>query len=280
MSASEKQSFLVRRPLLAFSILSYVFFWVILGLFGAVAVGVLGLDPNKQPLLLSSVRIVGSWMPSLAAAIVIGAGEGREAVTRLFAKFFKFRMPVQWYLAGLIPAGLTVLVVAAYRATGGLPEGGVPLTAGFWVSLILVSILTGATGEEPGWRGFALPKLLERYSPLGAGLVLGLVWNFWHLPVWFTSSYSGPTLLFYILAFTIGNISLSLVMVWIYLHVPDSLVPMFLAHFTFNFGIGLIGPNGLGLVASLPLMNWLAGFLLLTALLIWALRGFEPRKTG
>jgi uncharacterized protein len=279
MSTSKKQNFLVRRPLLAYFVMSYIFFWVILGLFGAVVIVVLHLDPNNQPGLLAFVRIAGSWTPSLAAAIVVGAGEGWEGVARLFARFFQFRIPVRWYLAGLIPGGLAVLTVLAYRMTGGLPQGGVPLTVGFWASLILVSILTGATGEEPGWRGFALPRLLERFRPLGAGLVLGLIWSFWHLPVWFTSGYSGTTFLFYIVAFTVGIVSLGLVMVWIYLRVPDSLVPIFLAHFTFNFGIGLIGPEGLGLGAGLPLMGWLAGLLLLTALLIWALRGFKSRKT-
>jgi membrane protease YdiL (CAAX protease family) len=279
MSTTNKQNFLVRRPLLAYFILSYAFFWLILGLFGAVVVGVLHLDPNNQPGLLSFIRIAGSWMPSLAAAIVVGAGEGREAVARLFAKFIQFRVPARWYLASLIPAGLAALAVLVYRVTGGLPQGGVPLTAGFWVSLVLIGILTGATGEEPGWRGFALPRLLERFSPLGAGLLLGVLWSFWHLPLWFTTGYSGTTLLSYILAFNVGVISLGLVMVWIYLRTPHSLVPMFLAHFTFNFGIELVGPAGLGLGASLPLMGWLAGLLLLTAVIIWALRGLNPQNS-
>jgi membrane protease YdiL (CAAX protease family) len=174
MSAYKNQNLFVRWPLLTYFVLSYIFFWIILGLFGAVVVGV----PNKQPLLLALVRITGSWMPSLAAAIVVGAGEVREGVARLFAKFFQFRVPARWYLASLIPAGLVVLTVLAYRVTGGLPQGGVSLTVGFWVSLILVSILTGATGEEPGWRGFALPRLLERFSPLGAGVVAGRFMEF------------------------------------------------------------------------------------------------------
>jgi len=275
MSIRTKQNFLVRRPLLAYFVLSYLFFWMVLGLFGAVVVGALHLDPNNQPGLLSFIRIAGSWMPSLAAAIVVGAIEGREGVARLFAKFIQIQVPARWYMAGLIPAGLVVLAVLAYRVTGGLPQGGVPLTAGFWASLVLISILTGATGEEPGWRGFALPRLLERYSPLGAGLLLGFLWSFWHLPLWFTTGYSGATLLSYILVFIVGVVSLNMLMVWIYLRVPDSLAPMFLAHFTFNFGIELVGPAGLGLGASLPLMSWLAGLLLLTAVIIWAFRGLD-----
>ena len=66
-------------------------------------------------------------------------------------------------------------------------------------------------------------------------------------------------------------ISFNLLMTWIYLRVPDSLVPMFLAHFTFNFFLMLAGPKGLGLGATMPLFTWLAGFTLVTAIALWVL---------
>lgn len=52
----------------------------------------------------------------------------------------------------------------------------------YLVTFLATLFLLGAQ-EEPGWRGYALPRLQERYSPIKATLVLGLAWGLWHLPV-------------------------------------------------------------------------------------------------
>jgi uncharacterized protein len=264
---------IIRRPLLTYFVLSYAFFWLVLALFGAIAFGVLHLDPKSLPWLMPMVQIIGSWMPSLAAAIVVGAGEGREGIGRLFGMLIQFRVPARWVLAALIPIGFAVGAVLAYRVSGGLAEGGVGLTPAFWVSLVLVNLLTGPTGEEPGWRGFALPRLLQRFKPLEASLILGIIWSFWHLPLWLTSGYDPATLLFYVLAFIVGITSLNMLMTWIYLRISYSLVPMTIAHFTYNASFQLISPSGLGLGATVPLFGWMAGFALLTVVILWTLQG-------
>jgi membrane protease YdiL (CAAX protease family) len=53
-------------------------------------------------------------------------------------------------------------------------------------------MLLAAAGEEIGWRGFALPRLLERRGPLGATLVLAAVVAVWHLPMfWYREGFLG-----------------------------------------------------------------------------------------
>jgi uncharacterized protein len=281
MITADKKSFLVRHPVLWFYLMSCVFFWTLLGLFGAIVVGALHVDPNAQPWTVWIVTILGSWMPSLAAAIVVRTTQGPEAVADLFGRLVRFKLPLRWYLASLIPLGVIVLAVLGYRLSGGAPEGSAPLTFTVWFSLLVVNLLTGPTGEESGWRGFALPRLLERYSPLKAGLVLGLMWSFWHLGMWLVASgYTGTTLLVYILEFTVTIVALNLLMVWIYQHVPDSLAPMIVVHFVFNFGSMLVFPGALGLGAKLPLFGWLAGAFLLVAVIIWLLQSKQPAGTS
>lgn len=279
MITAEKKSILVRHPVLSYYLMSCAFFWTLLILFGVVVVGILHVDVKAQPWAVWIVTILGSWMPSLSAAIVVRATQGPEAVTGLFARLVRFNLPARWYLASLIPLGVVALAVLGYQLSGGAPEGSAPLTFTVWFHLLVVNLLAGPTGEEPGWRGFALPRLLERYSPLRAGVVLGLMWSFWHLMMWLVASgYSGTTLLVYILEFTVTIVALNLLMVWIYQHVPDSLVPMVISHFAFNFGAELVFPGALGLGASLPLFGWLAGAFVLVAVIVWILQSRQPAR--
>jgi hypothetical protein len=141
--------------------------------------------------------------------------------------------------------------------------------------LIVVNLLAGPTGEEAGWRGFALPRLLERYTPLKAGIILGIVWDFWHLPLWITSGYTSINLLLYCLFFSIGIVSLSVLMTWIFCKTAKSLVPMVIVHFSFNTGLNLIGPQGIGLVPTLPLLGLMATLCLLTAIVVWVAGGLR-----
>jgi uncharacterized protein len=57
-------------------------------------------------------------------------------------------------------------------------------------------IIAGGGLEEPGWRGFALPLLQNRHSPLRSSLILAVIWAFWHLPM---LQYDLLSMIFYLL---------------------------------------------------------------------------------
>ena len=69
------------------------------------------------------------------------------------------------------------------------------LSVGFWAGLIILNLLQGATGEQAGWRGLLSRVSLRLHGPVKASLILGLCMEFWHLPLWFLSGYSGLDLL-------------------------------------------------------------------------------------
>jgi CAAX protease family protein len=98
----------------------------------------------------------------------------------------------------------------------------------------------GPLGEEPGWRGFALPRMQSRYGSLWGTLFLGVLWSCWHLPDFLTASKGGgqgtgfTLFLTNFLIFTLAVISLAVIMTWIYNHTQGSIFTAILAHASVN----------------------------------------------
>jgi CAAX protease family protein len=281
VNSTERKSsnFIVRRPLLAFFVFSYSFFWGFLVLIIAI-LGILRLQPDALPAwAMPIIGILGSWMPNLAAVTVTSVLGGREGIRQLLGKFLAYRIAIRWYLVALIPFPLAFAAAGLYRLAGGAVLGNMGLSMGFWAGLIILNLMQGATGEEAGWRGFALPRLQETYEPVKASLILGLLWNFWHLPLWFLSGYSGLDLLIYVLAFSVSIISLTFLLTWISSKTPNSLIPIVMTHFSFNASLNLVDARGLGFGPTLPLLVITAGIYLVAAILVWSASGWFTQKT-
>jgi membrane protease YdiL (CAAX protease family) len=269
---------LARKPLLAYFVLSYVFFWGFLVLM-IVILGMLRIQLDTLPAwAIPIIVILGSWMPNLAAGSVTGVLAGREGIRQLFGKFFAYRIAIRWYLVALFPFPLAFIAAGLFRLAGGAAPGNMGLSADFWAGLIILNLLQGATGEEAGWRGFALPRLQETHGPVKASLILGLVWNFWHFPLWLISGYSGPDLLLYVLAFSVCIISLTFLLTWIYSKTPNSLISIVMTHFSFNASLNLVDARGLGFASTLALLAITAGIYLVIAILVWSASGMFKQK--
>jgi membrane protease YdiL (CAAX protease family) len=120
--------------------------------------------------------------------VVIGVTEGRAGYGDLGARMIRWRVGWTWWLLAIgTPLAVLALAAAANVAIWGAP-GPAPATTA-WSQLALaaairfVNPLDGPLGEEPGWRGYAVPQLQARRSPLASGLVLGVLVALWHLPL-------------------------------------------------------------------------------------------------
>src|SRR5438046_5986469 len=83
------------------------------------------------------------------------------------------------FLPGVLASfqGLAIVIFLPF-------QGRAPLSLlSLLVLFVYVFFLGGPLGEELGWRGFALPRLQRRYGPLVGSLILGPIWAFWHLPI-------------------------------------------------------------------------------------------------
>ncbi|MCW0213887.1 MAG: CPBP family intramembrane metalloprotease [Pseudonocardia sp.] len=193
--------------------------------------------------------------PLLAALVVVGVTEGRAGYRELGARLLRWRVGWGWWLVA-VGTPLAVLALAAAAnvtiwdasSTGlaGIAWGGVALTA----ALRFVDPLDGPFGEEPGWRGYALPWLQARRSPLAAAAVLGPVVALWHLPLVVTGRLAPFGLV--VTAF------ITVVYVWLFDRTGGSV----LLTLTFHVAQGTVPSAALGFAgADAARMDWLTGTL-------------------
>jgi membrane protease YdiL (CAAX protease family) len=173
----------------------------------------------------------GVFGPFLSAVIVSGITERWSGLRQWFRKTFNFRINIGWYLIGglLGPIGVALFQLGLYLFLGG--ESDFSKAYPWWKYLIIVPIwaLFAGGNEEPGWRGFALPKLLKRQSPLVASLFLGLMWAIWHIPL--TLSTGGKDVNYHwFFWFIFNTVGLSFIMTWLYFKSSKSVIPVMLFH--------------------------------------------------
>ncbi|MGD9986413.1 CPBP family intramembrane glutamic endopeptidase [Pseudonocardia sp.] len=125
--------------------------------------------------------------PLTAALVVVGLTEGAAGYRDLLQRLLRWRIGWWWVVAAGTPLAVLAVASLAGVAVWGAP---VPDLAGLgWgalaasAALRLVNPGDGPAGEEPGWRGYAQPRLQALTSPLGATSVLAVFATLWHLPL-------------------------------------------------------------------------------------------------
>lgn len=91
----------------------------------------------------------------------------------------------RWYAFALLtPIAIVALVSGAFVALGEDLDGSLlPERLAVYVPMLIFLSAAGGGNEEWGWRGFALPEMLEGASAVRSTLVLGALWALWHIPL-------------------------------------------------------------------------------------------------
>jgi membrane protease YdiL (CAAX protease family) len=188
------------------------------------------------PVGLESLFIFG---PTVAALIVSAALGGWAEIKQLLKSILIWRVGILWYLfVFLFPVLARLLAVGVDLLLGGkVPQFLSSKTVNYpGVSPLLLLIVLFAINffipslvEEIGWRGFAFPRLQNRFGALGAGLILGLLWGLWHLHPLNTPNYQHV-----IVWFVLSTIAASVIFAWLYNHTGGSVLITALFHASNN----------------------------------------------
>jgi membrane protease YdiL (CAAX protease family) len=216
--------------------------------------------------------IPGAFGPPVAAGLVTWmAGDsvrtwGRQALD--------WRVHPRWYL---VAVGLPSVVVLA-GVGGALALAGGPIDLSvlpqrlplFALSFVIATLIGGGQ-EELGWRGFALPRLQERYGALTASLIVGVAWAVWHVPLFALDAPRNQTGNF--LLYTVLVLGLSVLLTWQYNSTGGSVLLAMLLHGGINAS-GNFLPMPIAAAADWPLVTdagmivgvWAAAL----AVLVWS----------
>ena len=170
------------------------------------------------------------WGPAIAAVIVLGITSGRRVLSDLWRQMTRWRVGWVWYL---VAPGLVLLYTLVAFLVARLLGATVTSTTGMSVSAasltILQLLILGGQWEEPGWSGFALPRLQGRFTnrPVLASLVLGALRAGWHLPLVVYGHIPWYDFVFFGLGF-------QFLITWQYNRTRGSVLIVMLFHFTSN----------------------------------------------
>lgn len=233
--SSGARAWLKKHQLSSYFILAYAITW--LSLIGAIVAIQFDLIPSSS-FAVETANQLGAFGPAIAAFVIASIVGGKRDFGKLLRQIVHWRVGFHWYLFVLVVVPM-ILVLGASVLHGPavlsvLVNQGPDLLMRFLPLVATTVILTGLA-EEPGWRGFALPRIQAKFGPLAGILILGVIWQLWHLPNMLMQPGGLVTFGF----FTLATVVNGFVLAWVY-NSTGSLLLVMLLHATQNSSSRLV----------------------------------------
>lgn len=189
---------------------------------------------------------IGTFVPSavgLALSYRFGGSAGCRSLCR---SLLDLRIGFRWlpFIFLLLPGVSAVAALLVFLSGGTLPPPAFPPLA-IPLAFAYILILMGPLGEEAGWRGFALKRLLECTTPLKAALLVGCGWAVWHLPLFFAvgttqQRLTSLGLVSVLLGYLAYTLMISVLMTVLYVGSNGSVFASILLHTVANLSLGVV----------------------------------------
>jgi membrane protease YdiL (CAAX protease family) len=226
-----------RHPLVSYFLIAFGFSWLMFLPGPLTYYGVISLSDDVVRLF----AIAGLLGPILSGFIMTAVTEGQPGIARLLRRMVCWRVGIRWYAFALV--GLPVTMVLATFIRPGAAESfdisARPFFLDYLRAFVSMVLLGAPLFEEPGWTGFAQPRLQRLCGPLIGGLILGSLWALWHLPGFLIPSQDvtdipprGTAMEF--IVFALALIGLRLIIIWVVNNTRNSVFMAILVHASWN----------------------------------------------
>lgn len=197
-------------------------------------------DVIDIPVSKDIIKDFGAFSPSIIGLLFIYYYKGKDKLVKVLKSVWPkdFKIGHYLYLFLLMPAALFVSYMVAsniFNIKYNLPLFEKPLI--ILIVFIYILFLGGPLGEEFGWRGYALDKLLSIYKPIKSSIILGVIWALWHIPLFFIKGTVQQDINF--IGYILYTILLSILITTIFIKTNKSMFSALMFHTMSNLSLGL-----------------------------------------
>lgn len=261
---------LKRHDLVIYFVLAFAISWSI-----EIPLAICAQSQPARPSVPFALHYLISYGPMLSAILVTVLTRGREGLSQLWAGVVQWRVRLIDWLAAVSPLIMLIVTLpigsVIQQQWPNLTQlGEVPFLPNLGLGALPLWILTSGFGEEIGWRGYALPRLQQRYPALTATLLLSILWGLWHMPLFFYMDQPSIDIplgglpqfsyLYQPLMNTLWFLGLAagaIVFTWLFNSSQGSILMVILFHGSYNFVTASIIGNGMvAAVVSTLVMIW------------------------
>ena len=249
-----------RHDVVLFFVLAYLLSWSIWPL--------MLLNAESSPMV--------PFGPLLAALMLTAVVSGWRGIVALVKPLGRWRVHPAWYLIALLGPFLVTGLSGVAAVLMGAPSPGWGVYSD-WLGLattIVATMLIVGLFEEPGWRGYALPRMQRSHSALWAALVLGVVWTLWHLPEMLGDPGERDPI-----PYILSVVAQSVLLAWIYNSTGGSLLLVILCHAAVNTAAKFLLPEFDGISRLIAWWSY-AAFFVLAAGVVVGVAGAERLTTS
>ena len=230
-------------------ILSWFVFWGPLAFFKIPTISFV--SDIKGPVWAILLYMIGGFVPSLLGIFLTWKKEGLPGLHSIGRRIIQLNLGWRWYASAFVIVILgTAGQLTINRLLGNTFNGSLFLTQ---LPSFLPLLIIGPLSEEIGWRGYALERLQTRWNALTSSLIVGLVWAFWHLPLFMMVGTSQHELGIPFFSFLLKMTASSILYTWLYNNTKQSLWSAILLHWLFTYAAQVVSSG----ITDSPLYNWL-----------------------